>query len=262
MIKRDIAAPFQPKSPSLNKDPQIFQEEIPSTPHSTPLTPSPCPSPSPLPLSPITTPISSNTSSAYFTPLSSSSHKNYTNFNFLPLEPIETLLHSVYCGPTIESNWVIPGKLLVGAFPASRLDDETYHLLTSILAQKVTKFVCLQLEYTPGVSEELWRNGEALRPYFEDVLYILDNKDKFMNLSHITLNKEDAKFQLCPILDCGIGDDEKILELCEELVNDIANGEVIYLHCWGGHGRTGTVVSIMLHLMYGVSLFFFIISLF
>ena len=27
----------------------------------------------------------------------------------------------------------------------------------------------------------------------------------------------------------------------------------MYLHCWGGHGRTGTVVCIMLHLMYGLS---------
>ena len=27
----------------------------------------------------------------------------------------------------------------------------------------------------------------------------------------------------------------------------------MYLHCWGGHGRTGTLVCIMLHLMYGLS---------
>ena len=24
----------------------------------------------------------------------------------------------------------------------------------------------------------------------------------------------------------------------------------MYLHCWGGHGRTGTIVCLMLHLMY------------
>ena len=27
----------------------------------------------------------------------------------------------------------------------------------------------------------------------------------------------------------------------------------MYLHCWGGHGRTGTIVCIMLHMMYGLS---------
>ena len=27
-------------------------------------------------------------------------------------------------------------------------------------------------------------------------------------------------------------------------------GEVIYLHCWGGHGRTGLVASIIIGLIY------------
>jgi protein tyrosine phosphatase len=45
----------------------------------------------------------------------------------------------------------------------------------------------------------------------------------------------------------------KVVALAQKLVRDIAEGQVIYLHCWGGHGRTGTVVCIMLHLLYGVS---------
>ena len=49
-------------------------------------------------------------------------------------------------GPTPESNWVIPGLLLVGAYPASQDDTETFELLTSILKLGVTQFVCLQLE--------------------------------------------------------------------------------------------------------------------
>jgi protein tyrosine phosphatase len=46
----------------------------------------------------------------------------------------------------------------------------------------------------------------------------------------------------------------KVVALAQKLVRDIAEGQVIYLHCWGGHGRTGTVVCIMLHLLYGVSI--------
>jgi protein-tyrosine phosphatase len=56
-----------------------------------------------------------------------------------------------------------------------------------------------------------------------------------------------------PIRDCGVTDDGRVLELARNLVQCISQGEVIYLHCWGGHGRTGTLVCIMLHLMYGVS---------
>lgn len=51
-----------------------------------------------------------------------------------------------YCGPTTESNWVIPGVLLVGAYPATQDDDETFDLLTSILKLGINKFVCLQQE--------------------------------------------------------------------------------------------------------------------
>lgn len=51
-----------------------------------------------------------------------------------------------YCGPTPESNWVIPNHLLVGAYPASQDDAETFELITSILKLGITKFVCLQQE--------------------------------------------------------------------------------------------------------------------
>lgn len=45
----------------------------------------------------------------------------------------------------------------------------------------------------------------------------------------------------------------QVLQLAAQLAARLARGEVMYLHCWGGHGRTGTVVCIMLHLMYGLS---------
>ena len=55
-------------------------------------------------------------------------------------------MHKQYCGPTPESNWVIPNHLLVGAYPASQDDAETFELITSILKLGITKFVCLQQE--------------------------------------------------------------------------------------------------------------------
>ena len=104
----------------------------------------------------------------------------------------------------------------------------------------------------------MWRYGKSLRPYFEDVKAIVHNKHNYAQLANSPVQVVDAadlSFAHCPIVDCGITDDDRVLELCRQLVADISRGEVIYLHCWGGHGRTGTVVSIMLHLMYGVSVF-------
>lgn len=66
------------------------------------------------------------------------------------------------------------------------------------------------------------------------------------------MTEADLSFVHFPIRDCGITDDGRVLELARLLVKAIAEGECIYLHCWGGHGRTGTLVCIMLHLMYGM----------
>ena len=53
-------------------------------------------------------------------------------------------------------------------------------------------------------------------------------------------------------MDCSVTDDNTIYQLCVDLVRRIARGEILYVHCWGGHGRTGTAICIMLHLMYGM----------
>ena len=71
---------------------------------------------------------------------------DHSNFGFKKLDDISDISFRDYCGPTPESNWVIPGVLLVGAYPASQDDEETYELITSILKERITKFVCLQQE--------------------------------------------------------------------------------------------------------------------
>lgn len=84
---------------------------------------------------------------------------------------------------------------------------------------------------------------------------------------------EKLDFVHFPIVDCNVGDDDQILNLCKDLVLRIKRGENLYIHCCtshkvphnfvrgnlcviflagGGHGRTGTVISIMLHLMYNL----------
>lgn len=71
---------------------------------------------------------------------------DYRNYVFSPLESVVDVTFDKYCGPTPESNWVVPRLLLVGAYPASTDDDETLELISAILKQGVNKFVCLQQE--------------------------------------------------------------------------------------------------------------------
>lgn len=66
-------------------------------------------------------------------------------------------------GPTPWSNWVIPGQVLVGAYPASVDDTETREILNTLLELGIETFVCLQAEVDLNVAEAAWRSGRALR---------------------------------------------------------------------------------------------------
>lgn len=164
--------------------------------------------------------------------ISNKQHDNRTyhiqRYDFQHLEPLENITFEKYVGPTPESNWVIPGLLLVGAYPASRDDAETYELLGSILNQGITNFVCLQQEYQANVTEAMWRHGPALRPYFRDVMRMVASVSDDPNY----INR--FQFIHFPIRDCGVTHDDLVLQLAKRLVDDLSNGKVMYLHCWGG----------------------------
>ena len=57
-----------------------------------------------------------------------------------------------------------------------------------------------------------------------------------------------------PIEDMKITSDDKIRALCERIIIRIDNGEKVYIHCTGGHGRTGTVAVIVLYMLYKLSI--------
>ena len=78
-----------------------------------------------------------------------------------------------YIGPTSESNWLIPGSLMVGAYPADVDDEITCETICGILHKGITTFVCLQAEYDNNATEDEWKNGTKLRPYMEDVQYLM-----------------------------------------------------------------------------------------
>jgi hypothetical protein len=170
------------------------------------------------------------------------------------LDSLKSLKFDKYVGPTAESNWVLPGVLLVGAYPASNDDEAHAQLLRSILELGIGTFVCLQKEYQPHVSERMWRTGKAIRPYIQDAKQMLLANDGMRQTSGpcvlrmVEANKLD--FVHFPIVDCACAEDANVLDLARNLVARLFRGEVLYLHCWGGHGRTGTLVCIMLHLMY------------
>ena len=130
---------------------------------------------------------------------------------------------------------------MVGAFPGMSDDFENERLLGSLLQQGITTFVCLQREYDPAVEEHKWRSGVAIRPYFRDAVA----------LARAFYPERVLQFIHFGIEDCNVVEDDAVTEFAVALARRIATTrEVVYLHCWGGHGRAGTVVCLLLHFLY------------
>lgn len=160
-----------------------------------------------------------------------------------------------YQGPTEESNWVIPGRLMVGAYPGEALDDmEHMRTLRSLLALGIATFVCLQEEYVhrANISEEDWKRGRFCRPYIFDAL-ALCKEERFAGQNSQYPRPEELTLLHVPIRDFDCSNDEVVIQLARVLIWRLKRGEKIYVHCWGGHGRTGTITAVILGLLYDLT---------
>ena len=118
-----------------------------------------------------------------------------------------------YRGPFSKSNWVLPGRLLCGCAPHDYLHE--------ICSAGITTFASLQCKS----EADSYQNGV---------------------LKHCA----HAKFISQPIADQQVTSDEQCALLVLQLLRRMHNGEVCYLHCRGGHGRTGTVCALLLGIVH------------
>lgn len=153
--------------------------------------------------------------------------EKYTNVNFTRSRNYYRNLHPLK-GPTEESNWLIkktPG-FVFGSFAVGGYPDKS-GFLPSLLADGLNTFVCLNSEYGKQVKNH---NYTAYA----------DNNSRIPK----------GRFILEPIDDMKTVDDKTIDVLSTDIVTRITNGENVYLHCAGGHGRTGTVAALVLYKLY------------
>jgi hypothetical protein len=108
--------------------------------------------------------------------------------------------------PIPGSYWVVPGRLLAGEYPWALVDRD------AAAAVGITSFVDLTEEH------------EGL-PRYDALL------------------AKDVRFARRAIPDFGCPSPERMSETLDLIDAELERGEVVYLHCFGGRGRTGTVVG-------------------
>jgi hypothetical protein len=131
--------------------------------------------------------------------------------------------------PIPDSYWVGRGRLLAGEYPGAVDDDESEEKVHSLLAAGVTVFI------------DLTEEGE-LKPYTD----IVDQEAEKLGVS--------TQHHRRPIRNYGTPTSEAMIGTLDAIDEATESGETVYVHCFGGIGRTGTVVGCYLvrHGMTGV----------
>jgi ADP-ribosyl-[dinitrogen reductase] hydrolase len=127
--------------------------------------------------------------------------------------------------PNGNTYWVVPLKFLAGEYPGDEDPVKASKKIKQFLAAGIRHFIDLT---EPG---EKTRSRELV-PYEG----ILSEEARNSNI--------DATYQRFPIVDNSVpSDSDHLAEILFAIDARIREGGPVYLHCWGGIGRTGLVVA-------------------
>ena len=127
--------------------------------------------------------------------------------------------------PFERSYWVAPGRFLAGAYPGNRDAGTARAKLGLLLDAGIRTIVDLT-----GEAETNWA-GEPFVGYAE---------------AFVEAARERGVPGRClrfPVPDVSVPSREGMVSILDAIDASLAEGLPVYVHCWGGIGRTGTVVG-------------------
>ena len=120
--------------------------------------------------------------------------------------------------PISESYWVEPGQFLAGEHPAKFDEEQTRRRVDTFIETGIDTFI------------DLTQANETF-PYTR----ILAEQANVYGV--------EAAHHRFPIGDFGLPSDQMMNAILDKIDQSLRDRRKIYLHCWGGIGRTGTVAS-------------------
>jgi ADP-ribosyl-[dinitrogen reductase] hydrolase len=117
--------------------------------------------------------------------------------------------------------WVTPGRLLAGEYPGHTNPVRARHKVDLLVDAGIRTFV------------DLTTRADRLQPYEPVTRAVAAARQ--LDLRHVSF----------PIPDLGVVDDDAYDTVTATIESGLERGGV-YVHCWGGIGRTGTVVGCVL----------------
>jgi hypothetical protein len=116
--------------------------------------------------------------------------------------------------------WVVPEKLLAGEYPGAPKRDDALRKLASIVGAGVSHFI------------DLTEKHDLVAPYDQLLHEVAQTRQLVLGYDRF------------PIPDVGIPESPELTNRILDRIDGLtAAGIVPYVHCWGGVGRTGTIIG-------------------
>lgn len=127
--------------------------------------------------------------------------------------------------PFDRSYWVVEGRLMGGYFPGAPTQDETRRRMQRLLDAGIRCIINLMEE------NETNHQGQPFRHYATTFHHL----GEAMGVQ--------TRFARFPIRDLDVTTTHQMVETLDAIDAAIDDDLPVYVHCWGGVGRTGTVVG-------------------